>query len=533
MKKHYLFGKPERLFVIIALILAIPVLYINLGLMPLIGDESIRALVSLEMMLSGDYLTPTLTGELYFNKPPLYNWIIIVFYKIFNSNSEFVTRLPSTIFLLVYCISIFFWVKSILGKQAGFIASLMFLTCGRILIYDSMLGLIDITYSWIIFTNFMLIWHLFKKQEYGKLFIVSYILTSVAFLMKGLPTLAFQAMTLLALFTLHKKFKVLLSWRHFLGIFIFILLAGVYYYFYYTRHPDAFPVLISKLYSESADKSAVGLPVVETALHIFSFPFEMLYHFAPWTFLIVFMFDRNLLSKALENKFVFFCLITFIANIIIYWLSPVTYPRYLLMLFPLIFIVMLYLAKMHAVIGTWIYRLFKHVVYYASTGVLAAAGLIPLFLAGLIPTEYVILKSLLVILLSTGVLVLYHKKRNTGLFVYMAFALLVARISFNFFILPVRHSESWAVLCRKDSIELAGGTAGSNLFYMTDTITIPNAFYITRERKEILRYRERPGNEDYYIVDDTTLYNGTFVKEFTMRIPMNRGTFYAGKFNLK
>ncbi len=122
--------------------------------MPLIGDESIRALVSLEMMLSGDYLSPTLTGELYFNKPPLYNWIIIVFYKIFNSNSEFVTRLPSTIFLLVYCVSIFLWVKSILGKQAGFIASLMFLTCGRILIYDSMLGLIDITYSWDHFHQF-------------------------------------------------------------------------------------------------------------------------------------------------------------------------------------------------------------------------------------------------------------------------------------------------------------------------------------------------------------------------------------------
>jgi hypothetical protein len=90
--------------------------------------------------------------------------------------------------------------------------------------------------------------------------------------MKGLPTLAFQAMTLLALFTPAKKFKVLLSWRAYPGNFHFHLLAEFTIISIIQKHPDAFPVLISKLYSESADKSAVGLPVAETALHIFSFP---------------------------------------------------------------------------------------------------------------------------------------------------------------------------------------------------------------------------------------------------------------------
>ncbi len=40
--------------------LLIPALLINLGMLPLIGDEAIRAVVALEMMASGDYITPTL-----------------------------------------------------------------------------------------------------------------------------------------------------------------------------------------------------------------------------------------------------------------------------------------------------------------------------------------------------------------------------------------------------------------------------------------------------------------------------------------
>ena len=39
-------------------------------------DEAIRSLVALEMKLSGNLITPTLHGEYYYNKPPLYNWIL-------------------------------------------------------------------------------------------------------------------------------------------------------------------------------------------------------------------------------------------------------------------------------------------------------------------------------------------------------------------------------------------------------------------------------------------------------------------------
>ena len=57
------------------LFLLLPALFINLGLMPFILDEGTRADVSMEMALIGNYIAPTINGEFYYNKPPLFNWL--------------------------------------------------------------------------------------------------------------------------------------------------------------------------------------------------------------------------------------------------------------------------------------------------------------------------------------------------------------------------------------------------------------------------------------------------------------------------
>ena len=70
----------NTLWVILACLLLLPALLINLGLMTFIDDEAIRALVALEMKWSGNFITPTLHGEYYYNKPPLFNGILLVFF---------------------------------------------------------------------------------------------------------------------------------------------------------------------------------------------------------------------------------------------------------------------------------------------------------------------------------------------------------------------------------------------------------------------------------------------------------------------
>jgi 4-amino-4-deoxy-L-arabinose transferase-like glycosyltransferase len=511
----------------------LPALLINLGLLPLIGDESIRALVSLEMILSGDYITPTLNGVPYFNKPPLYNWILAGFFKVFNRNNELMTRLPTILFLLIYCYTIFYWIKKELGTQIGLLASLMFLTCGRILFWDSFLGLIDIAFSWLVFMNFMIIWHYFRRGNYTILFLLSYVLAAFSFLLKGLPSLAFQGITLLVIFISHRKQRYLVSWKHFMGIGVFLFITGAYYLLYYFRNQELIKDIFYRLIAESTQKSAIGAGVIKTLLHLIAFPLEVFYHFLPWTLLVVFIFPGKIFRKAFGNPFIRYCLLVFLFNILIYWASPITYPRYLLMLVPLLFIVVLYFGRMHSILNTSLYRFMKGLILITLIFLLVSGTLLPIIFAGKLPVTNLYAKSFFI--LAIGILVLYplYFTRKATLLYSLGLILLVTRISFNVFLLPYRQGESWATKCRSDAIEVAEFTKNHQLFCLTDTITIPTSYYLTRERQEILHFAKYPEPGPYYIVSDTTKYGNNFAKEYAMRIPHPSDWYYIGRFYTK
>ncbi|MFW5820507.1 MAG: ArnT family glycosyltransferase [Bacteroidota bacterium] len=196
------------------LILIIPALFINLGFMPLILDEATRANVALEMMYSGNYMVPTINGEFYYNKPPLFNWIQIIFMKLTGSTSELSLRLPVVLSLIFFSLTIYQTQKREGGRVVALFSALAFLTCGRILIYDSLRGLIDITFSWVIYLMFWTIYTYGKRKKFLALFIITYVLAALAFLMKGLPALVFLGITLLAYFTYTRQFIKLFSLAH-------------------------------------------------------------------------------------------------------------------------------------------------------------------------------------------------------------------------------------------------------------------------------------------------------------------------------
>src|ERR1051326_4036277 len=105
-------------------------------------DECRRALVSAEMMISGNYITPTLNGVPYLNKPPLYNWIVIAYFRLFDNYSMFAFRLPVIVATIALGILVYYFVKKHTNRFVAFFAAWSYITNGRILIYDSLQGLI-------------------------------------------------------------------------------------------------------------------------------------------------------------------------------------------------------------------------------------------------------------------------------------------------------------------------------------------------------------------------------------------------------
>ena len=93
-----LFKGKEIYFIIGLLVLYVLAVTINLGYQQLGAEEPRRAIISIEMQESGNYIKATQMGEEYINKPVLFNWILCGMMWITGSSSEWVLRLPSLIF---------------------------------------------------------------------------------------------------------------------------------------------------------------------------------------------------------------------------------------------------------------------------------------------------------------------------------------------------------------------------------------------------------------------------------------------------
>ncbi|HRZ42818.1 MAG TPA: glycosyltransferase family 39 protein [Bacteroidales bacterium] len=437
--------------------------------MPLTSDEPTRALVSLEMLLSGNYITPTIAGEFYYNKPPLYNWILAMFIHYSDGIPEFAVRMPAVLSLLGFAASVFLFTRRYWGKTEGILAALMLVTCGRILFWDSMLGLIDLLYSWVTFASFAIIINNLLKNNFLRLFVGSWILAAVGFMLKGIPSFLFQGISLFVLMLYARQWKRLFSWHHLTGIATFILLVGTYAMLY--SRENSFSQYVQVLWDQSAQRASSGKGPMGYISHLLLFHPRMLYHFLPWSLLPVALFLPAIRKPMLKHftkstsdpnndssqndprdRVASMLLLLFIANISVYWLSPATIPRYILMLAPPAFV-----AGLHGV------------------------------------TKYAGIKA------ST---------RFRGIAGWMITGLLAARILVNVLWIPPRAEMLAENRQKKDALEMAAITGNRPVRVVgsswIDHVTL---VYLTRAKGEIIRREKASFESGVYYLADQQRYN--------------------------
>lgn len=498
---------------------------------PIIDDEGIRAVVAFEMDYNQDYITPTLGEKLYFKKPPVYNWILIAFKRISNDFSEFTLRLPTILFLLLFTFTIFYVLRKKYNATFAFLVSFMFLTSARILFYESLLGLIDMSYSWLIFINFILIYYYFRREKYFQLFVFSYALIAITFLMKGLTSVAFQGMTLVPFFIIEKRFKKLLSWQHFLGIFAFIAISGSYYLAYYFKNPEAIEQLLRTIIFESSDKSAIGAGTNKLVKHILTFPFEIIYHFAPWTLFLVFLFRKGAIKTVRKNPFLRFCSITFVANIIVYWMSPITYPRYLMPLIPLLFIILTFFLLKERKERTLMYRIIE-TSFLISIPLAIIASLSAPFLHLFDAIQHLWFKSIAIALMIIVLFYFFIKLPQKRIELLILF-ILVLRLGYNFLVIPKRGDESsWHGQCKLDAIEVGKLTKGEPL-YLHMRINYKSYYYLEREREAPISYLKNPPKKGFHLIYDPKNKCKKCIKYKTLKITYEKRILDLIKYKTK
>jgi 4-amino-4-deoxy-L-arabinose transferase-like glycosyltransferase len=494
------------------IILSIPPFLINLGLLPLFADEPTRANVALEMIISKNFSVPTVGGEYYYNKPPLYNWILAGFYLLSGNYSEFTTRLPAIIPMFLYAISIYLSVNYFLkDKRIAALSGILFLVNGRMLIYDSMLGHIDIFYSWLTFSSFMLIYYFLQRKNWFLLFLISYVITAITFLSKGLPSIVFQGFTLIAVLAYTKNFKKLLSWQHSVSGLVCLLIIGSYFYNYYQFNPNL-EGYFSTIWDQSSKRTATEFGLTQSLIHIIQFPFEHAGHLFPASLFLLFCFHKDFIAGIKQNSFLTFISVVILANIWVYWLSPITRPRYLMMLYPLLFILWshaYYTYRERLPIMNKTFNKIMLILALAVTISIPAAFFFDLQSI----VSYLSIKIIFLLSISISITFLIWKLPTSKLLAFITL-LLVVRLAFSWFILPHRLNNMDDNYFRSAAVEMGTLTKEETFYfyqYHPAESEIPFhdklIFYIQKTRMQQVKFIENDAKPGYYFTFDRDLKN--------------------------
>ena len=170
----------KRVYVFTFVIIIAFYLY-GLGQLPLLGpDEPRYAQVAREMFLSGDYITPTLGGYTWFEKPSLLYWLIAVSFKVFGVN-EWSARFGPALCGLLTIVAVAFVAREI---KVGFSSLVVTATCLGLIVFSRAASfdvVVTMTTTWSL--AFFLLRELSKRRVY---LIGFYSFVGLSLLAKGL-----------------------------------------------------------------------------------------------------------------------------------------------------------------------------------------------------------------------------------------------------------------------------------------------------------------------------------------------------------
>ncbi len=120
---------PVRITAGLLLLLGLYVLYFAwLGSFPLLDpDEPVYGQVAREMLAHGDWLTPHYHGVIWFDKPPLFDWLAATSMALFGV-TEFAARFPSALLAVGVVWLVYALTAVDFGRRAGLLAAVVMAT---------------------------------------------------------------------------------------------------------------------------------------------------------------------------------------------------------------------------------------------------------------------------------------------------------------------------------------------------------------------------------------------------------------------
>lgn len=202
-----------------------------LGNLPLLDpDEPVYAETAREMLQFQDFISPRIYGEFWYDKPPMYYWLVAAAFKIFGIG-EFAARLPSALLAIGGSVVVYLSGRKLFNERTGLLAGLVLATSLEYF-YLGKAAVTDITLTF--FLTLALLAYLHNR--YDLLFIGA----ALAVVTKGPIGIIFCA----AIIGLHvivtKNWAVFKQMKVLRGTILFLIIALPWYVLMYQYHGIAF-----------------------------------------------------------------------------------------------------------------------------------------------------------------------------------------------------------------------------------------------------------------------------------------------------
>ncbi len=195
--------------------------------------ESNYTETAVEMLRSGDYVSPRIYGTYWYDKPAFFYWELIAAYKLFGI-SEFSSRFFPGVFGVIGLWMTYGLGRKLYDRKTGLMATGILGTCFEYWLLSKTV-ITDLTLF--VFFNAVLIFF-FWGYKTGKrnYYYLCYLFAGLATLDKGPIGLLLPGFVLTVFLCIRRDFKEFIHLRLPSGLVLYAIVAGSWYYMMYTIH---------------------------------------------------------------------------------------------------------------------------------------------------------------------------------------------------------------------------------------------------------------------------------------------------------
>lgn len=189
-----------------------------------------------EMLLSGDYISPRIFGNFWFDKPVFFYWELIGAFSLFGIN-DFAARFFPAVFGMIGVLMTYWFAKRISDKKTAFYAAVMLSTSfGYWLVSKTIIT--DMT-LFVFFNAVLVFFYIAYTSENKNWYYLCYVFSGLAVLTKGPIGLLLPGLIVTIFICVRRDFKEILRMKP-LGFLLFAAVVAAWYYPMFTLHGDSF-----------------------------------------------------------------------------------------------------------------------------------------------------------------------------------------------------------------------------------------------------------------------------------------------------